>query len=985
MPSSITVLFLSCCHLDIIYTGDYLSVGAHDRTLVLAPLQGLITMNTLVLPRCRSFPSFRLEVAARAKWHEVYQQPTVTELPLQRDCLFQFPNRLLSAQYRLLFGEDVSELTYGSDFVAAYWPLPLWSDREVLTPGLFLDVFLDCYTWISLGETEPHALSDQVLWVSSGLVFDWQNQCVCGVMKQKERHLFSSKRESDASLLLRHFRIRSCDGDRFKLSITSTDGQPLVGLRVQNQDDVWTVPEGLLLSTLSLCVHKDSDVFLSADYITDYHIEMDGFSYTITVPSQGIMLPLYHRVLDRSAATILDFANATESRSVPYSFSLSLDLQSVPLREWKGESLLVLSIRSGLPELITVAALRIGHFDIQALSLRCEEQCRFLLRAPTTVSTMTLTLTANTGLSPSEITSSLRFAVWFAPTLPELAPGPINVTAHHFDKRPVYSPSVVLDHSRNTFAVVPDLSSPAWLQLSMAPDMISCFSLLRVRFMVLPPRPLVIRVMDGVSKAILHNAVALPSLSSLWSTLNITLTDAPSSAALRISFDPLQRYQQGPLELRVQQVEVFCTTSAPAVHVEVEEVEESVAPLLHRLEEIIQPKDSTVKEKTPSASLLYCPEVRDPVEGVIWHRSPAVMHATARCSNGKRLWRFCDSKGQWRSVEGSCVEKTVDLSLLHAAIRRAGSAREESLPTPPSHCPSHSVNGLTFAASALNTTVTQRCVSPFYGSMTRYCSPQGEWNTLQDCQRCPKGSFPDRSENGTLCVQCPSGTAFLRGNPRSAIKCYGQFYSEGGVTECQLCLGETRGSRRTGNIACKPCEGGVVVGYTCVNTTFCNGNVKVGGVVYSACGAGKRGFVTRTCVKGSGATGVLGRVRQEGCCTFASLAEHVVEEKPSLGSSLFWIEYFVNNIHVSALRHEIDSQAQRSQTVLVFVEALKEVLSAFSLKTVRFIHYRDLSTSVASLSLSDRRPASRQLSPSSSKCLPPSRRCSPSCRVSSRV
>ena len=971
----------------MIYSGDFLSVGRHDRTLVLTPLQqGLITINTIVLPHCHSLSSFRLEVAARAKWHEVHQQSTVTELPLQRDCLLQFPNRLLSAQYRLLFGEDVSELIYGTDFVAAYWPLPLWSDREILTPGLFLDVFLDCYTWISLGEAEPHTLSAQVLWVSSGLVFDWQNQCICGMIREKERTvLAASRRESDASLLLRHFRIRFCDGDRFKLTISSTDGRSLVGLRVQNQDDQWIVPDGFQLTTLTLCARKDSNVRLSADYAVDYRIEMNGFSYIITVPSQGITLPLYHRILNGSAASVIDFASPGESQAVPYSFSLSLDLQSIPFREWKGESLLMLSIRSGLPELVTVTAIRVDQLDLQALSLRCEEQCRFLLRVSTTISAITLTLTVNTGLSPSDILSSLRFAVWFAPTLQELVSSSLSVTSHHFDSSAVHSPSVVLDHSRNTFAVVPDLNSPAWLQFTVVPDMISCFSFLRVRFMVLPPRPLVIRVMDGVSKAILHNTVALPSLSSLWSTINITLTDVPPTASLRISFDPLQRYHQGPLELRVQQVEMSCAVTVPATHMEVEEVEEPVTPLLHRLEEIIQPKESALKEKTPFTSILYCPEMRDPIEDILWHRSPAVTHASARCGNGKRLWRFCDSKGQWRPAEGSCIEKTVDLSLLQAAIRRAGSSREESLPPPPSHCPSHSVNGMAFPASALNTTVTQPCVSPFYGSITRYCSPQGEWETVHDCQRCPKGAFPDRSENGTLCVPCPSGTAFLRGNPRSAIRCYGQFYSEGGVTECQLCLGETRGSRRTGNIACKPCEGGIVIGYTCVNTTFCDGNVKVGGVVYASCGSGKRGFVARMCRKGSGTTGVLGRVHREGCCRYSRVNERVVDEKPPLGSSLFWVQFFVNNIHVSALRHDAHSQVQNSQTVLVFIEALKEIMGSFFLRNVQFIHYRDLSTSVASSCFSDSRPASKRLYPSSSRHLLPNRQCFPSCKTSLRV
>ena len=76
--------------------------------------------------------------------------------------------------------------------------------------------------------------------------------------------------------------------------------------------------------------------------------------------------------------------------------------------------------------------------------------------------------------------------------------------------------------------------------------------------------------------------------------------------------------------------------------------------------------------------------------------------------------------------------------------------------------------------------------------------------------------------------------------------------------------------------------------------------------------------------------------------------ERVVDEKPPLGSSLFWVQFFVNNIHVSALRHDAHSQVQNSQTVLVFIEALKEIMGSFFLRNVQFIHYRDLSTSVAS-------------------------------------
>ena len=118
-------------------------------------------------------------------------------------------------------------------------------------------------------------------------------------------------------------------------------------------------------------------------------------------------------------------------------------------------------------------------------------------------------------------------------------------------------------------------------------------------------------------------------------------------------------------------------------------------------------------------------------------------------------------------------------------------------------------------------------------------------------------------------MRAPSGSAFLRGNPLSAVKCYGQFYSEGGATECSVCAGETRGSREHGNIACRHCQNGVLVGMACVNNTWCKENgdyVRVGRLVKRPCGQNMRGVVTQLCRPHSGTDGILGPNNDEGCC-----------------------------------------------------------------------------------------------------------------------
>ena len=188
-----------------------------------------------------------------------------------------------------------------------------------------------------------------------------------------------------------------------------------------------------------------------------------------------------------------------------------------------------------------------------------------------------------------------------------------------------------------------------------------------------------------------------------------------------------------------------------------------------------------------------------------------------------------------------------------------------------SFCPSERTADAFFPSTPSGSWAESPCQAPAYGLTRRFCSASGHWETPTPCDRCPRFSFPfyNSTSRSTHCVQVPSGSAFLRGNPRSAIKCYGQYFSEGGATDCSLCAGETRGSRERGNIACRPCENGVLVGMACVNASWCEvegQRVRVGSLVKRPCESPLRGVVTQMCRYNSGPFGVVGPYNREGCC-----------------------------------------------------------------------------------------------------------------------
>ena len=188
-----------------------------------------------------------------------------------------------------------------------------------------------------------------------------------------------------------------------------------------------------------------------------------------------------------------------------------------------------------------------------------------------------------------------------------------------------------------------------------------------------------------------------------------------------------------------------------------------------------------------------------------------------------------------------------------------------------SFCPAERTADAFFPSTPSGSWAESPCQAPAYGRTRRFCAASGRWETPTPCDRCPRFSFPfyNSTSHSTHCVQVPSGSAFLRGNPRSAIKCHGQYFSEGGATDCSLCAGETRGSRERGNIACRPCENGVLVGMACVNASWCEAEgqrVRVGSLVKRPCEAPLRGVVTQMCRYNSGPFGVVGPYNREGCC-----------------------------------------------------------------------------------------------------------------------
>ena len=162
-----------------------------------------------------------------------------------------------------------------------------------------------------------------------------------------------------------------------------------------------------------------------------------------------------------------------------------------------------------------------------------------------------------------------------------------------------------------------------------------------------------------------------------------------------------------------------------------------------------------------------------------------------------------------------------------------------------------------------------RCQLPLFGEVERRCDAAGRWQAIGGaCSKCPHHGFPrvDEATGQAECVQCPSGSAFLGGDPRREVKCYGQFYSEGGVTDCSLCHGVTRGTKKSGNIACKECDG-IVMGLQCVKEV-CPDKTPVGSLRYLPCERGMKGVATQMCRYSKGPFGVFGPQNTEGCCSY---------------------------------------------------------------------------------------------------------------------
>ena len=79
-----------------------------------------------------------------------------------------------------------------------------------------------------------------------------------------------------------------------------------------------------------------------------------------------------------------------------------------------------------------------------------------------------------------------------------------------------------------------------------------------------------------------------------------------------------------------------------------------------------------------------------------------------------------------------------------------------------------------------------------------------------------------------------------------------------------------------------------------------------------------------------------------------SFLSRIVDKMPPLGQMQLWINFLLNNIHVTALHRKYNDipAIATSPIVTLLKESVQEVLRPVSLHSVRWIHYEDRSTSV---------------------------------------
>ena len=368
--------------------------------------------------------------------------------------------------------------------------------------------------------------------------------------------------------------------------------------------------------------------------------------------------------------------------------------------------------------------------------------------------------------------------------------------------------------------------------------------------------------------------------SIYWNSFSLTLPSSIFFSSISLSFE-LPNFSTPIsilLELKDLQFNSLTNQVNKSIHEEVNK--EQPKPLVEKLQAIA--KENEPLKKKEKKKNIYCKEEKDSFYSLIWKWTPAVTHVRQACPYGTgSLHRFCDSQGNWSTIDGKC-KKEIQPDLLQQPFTRGISTLSSSVTSSSSlsntlqpsiqYCKENTIHNITFPDTLLNRTINIPCKHPLLGSIYRTCFMNGTWsNPIGKCSNCPLNSFAyfNRTTQNTQCIECPSGTVFIRGNPLNPVKCYGSYYSEGGKTDCSLCKGNTRGNEKTGNFACKECLNGIIVGTRCMNTTFCkyqDKKIPIGQLVYTPCNDHSRGYRTQVCKYHSFSSSKLGPENNEGCC-----------------------------------------------------------------------------------------------------------------------
>lgn len=852
-------VFSSLVELSLALVG----ITRFEQTLFLTSLHHeSVTINALYFAPCSSFPRFDVARLQNAEWVTLASVPAHSASVAPSSCILPFNNLLPSSQYRVQF--NATQLPHITPFFA---PSPLWTHQDSLTPGLVLSVYERCFNWLVLGEREMTDVEGSVRLMSHGLFFDWTNEILFGV--PDAAHTL----DDDSEGISEHLQLQSCDGNMVPLVLSHAPHIPTI-LIYDGAELVSAVPGWLRQTTVTVCLERNRVFRVKAKEEGELRVRSDHWDAVVHMaPNQPGLLSTYaieHPKVSFSSSRTAE-PQAWWERVVDQTTPAFLHVEVVAEEsfQWEGDVSTILFIHNAEERSVLISGLGVRG-AISEVYLECQKSCRILFHHPCNESQVDLQVL----FPPSFPLSSLTFSLLLFPTPSSLFPLPL--ASPHI--------SLLSSSSSNSPSFSTLLKSSSLLSFSSPSTL---FSLTHLSFFYSSSTTDSI-FFQLLYSSVVHTAVLPSKTPNQWHLVNLTLP----SHLLTPSFSLVFKSSRRNTVLSLRSLRVSSSSSIRFVTRSAESERSDVATPIHdKLETILRESDARGKDKSeapPAEPPRVCEEEWDPKNHVLWKKTPAVRHVFLKCEAGGRVHRFCDSDGTWGSVEGECVVKKKDV--LHMSIQRVGEAGSSpskspakspsnspsqssskvpsKVPAKPRKCPATFSDTLFFPATAPAHWSVVRCPSPLFGEVRRFCNEDGAWAPVEgSCRTCPPHSFPLSAPEAkeAECVQCPSGSAFLRGNPLSAIKCYGQYYSEGGVTDCQLCHGVTRGTKKNGNFACKECEG-AVVGIQCVQERCEDGVTSIGSLRYLPCEAGRRGVMTQMCRYNKGVYGVFGPTNTEGCC-----------------------------------------------------------------------------------------------------------------------